>query len=122
VLIVLCAISGASPLVGVFGSMAGIATVGIVMLMLLTSIAAAVFFFKAPHLAPGRAMTTRWAPVAATALLAFILYLVLANFTTVTGLGDDISTLLAIIPMAAFAIRMVAIKKTSLASLGNAAG
>ncbi|KEZ79354.1 APC family permease [Salinisphaera hydrothermalis] len=119
VLVALCAISGASPLVGVFGSMAGIATVGIVMLMLLTSIAAAAFFFKAPHLAPGRALTTRWMPVAATALLAFILYLVLANFTTVTGLGVGISTLLAIIPMAAFAIGMVAIKKSSLASLAT---
>ncbi|HET7312785.1 APC family permease [Salinisphaera sp.] len=124
VLVILCAISGASPLVGVFGSMAGIATVGIVMLMLLTSIAAAVFFFKAPRRAPGRAITTRWMPVAATVLLIFILYLVLTNFTTVTGLGAGVSTLLAIIPMAAFATGMVAIKKTSLANLSvlSAAG
>ncbi|WP_423823149.1 APC family permease [Salinisphaera sp. SPP-AMP-43] len=113
VLVMLCAISGASPLVGVFGSMAGIATVGIVMLMLLTSLAAAAFFFKAS----GSSMTTRWVPVVATVLLAFILYLVLVNFTTVTGLGVGISTLLAIIPMAAFGLGFVAIKQTSLNKL-----
>ncbi|MEO1853347.1 APC family permease [Chromohalobacter sp.] len=119
VLVALCALSGASPLVGVFGSMAGIATVGMVILMLLTSVAAAVFFYRSPHLAPGRGVTTRLVPLIACLLLAFILYLVLSNFTQVTGLGVGISTVLALIPIAAFVIGLVAVRDRSMTQLAE---
>ncbi|MFU1519704.1 APC family permease [Vreelandella alkaliphila] len=113
VLVALCALSGASPLVGVFGSMAGIATVGMVLLMLLTSVATVVFFYRSPSLAQGRVVATRVVPVVACLLLTFILYLVLGNFTQVTGLSVAVSSVLAVIPIGAFIIGFIAIRESS---------
>ena len=59
------AVLGLDPLVGVFGSMAGVATVGMVILMLTTSFAVLAFFSRNPHLTQGRAWQTRTAPVLA---------------------------------------------------------
>ncbi|MFJ4206513.1 hypothetical protein ACIP2Y_43850 [Streptomyces sviceus] len=48
-----CALIGLDPLVGVFGSMAGVSTVGMVLLMLTTSVAVVVFFARNPNITQG---------------------------------------------------------------------
>ncbi|WP_405878011.1 APC family permease [Streptomyces sp. NBC_01136] len=103
VLVGACALIGLDPLVGVFGSMAGVSTVGMVLLMTTTSVAVVVFFARNPHLAGGKVWQTRIAPVLAVLGLLASLWLVLANFTLVTGGSTGISIVLGIIPFAAFA-------------------
>lgn len=107
--IVLAALAalGLDPLVGVFGSMAGVATVGMVLLMLTTSIAVLVFFTRRPELASGRSVTARVFPVLAVIGLVFALWLVLSNFTLVTGGSVAVSTVLALIPVAAMVVGIV---------------
>ena len=53
---------GIDPLVGVFGSMAGVATVGMVLLMLATSVAVLAYFVRHRELSGGRVWQTRIAP------------------------------------------------------------
>lgn len=101
VLVTVFAIVGLDPLVGVFGSMAGVATVGMVILMLTTSIAVVVFFARHRDLAPGRLWTTRIIPVVAVLALTVSMWLVLSNFTLVTGSSVAVSVILGLIPVAA---------------------
>ncbi|MHA3024068.1 APC family permease [Mycobacterium sp. BMJ-28] len=98
IIVAVLAILGIDPLVGVFGSMAGVATVGMVLLMLTTSVAVLVFFLRHRDLAPGRLWTTRIAPAVAVLGLLGSLWLVLSNFTLVTGGSATLSTVLAAIP------------------------
>lgn len=92
------------PLVGVFGSMAGVATVGMMILLLSTTIAVLAFFFKNPDLSRGRVWTTRIIPCVAVVGVLISLWLVLSNFTLVTSGSVALSTGLAIIPFVAFAV------------------
>jgi len=96
-----CALLRLDPLVGVFGSMAGVSTVGMVILMLTTSIAVLVFFARNPALASGKSWQTRAAPALAVLGLLAGMWLVLANFTLVTGGGPVTSTVLAAVPVVA---------------------
>jgi amino acid transporter len=98
VIVAILAALGIDPLVGVFGSMAGIATVGMVLLMLTTSIAVLVFFLHNRDRASDRLWTTRIAPALAVLGLLGSLWLVLSNFTLVTGGSAALSTVLAAIP------------------------
>ena len=98
------ALIGLDPLVGVFGSMAGVATVGMVILLLTTSIAVFVFFARRPQLTGGRTWGSRVFPILAVIGLCVAMYLVLSNFTLVTGGSPLVSTILAIIPAVAFVI------------------
>ena len=98
---------GLDPLVGVFGSMAGVATVGMVTLMLTTSLAVLVFFRRHPELRDGRVGRTVIAPVLACAALLMSLWLVLTNFTLVTGGSATVSTILALIPVAGLIVGIV---------------
>ena len=98
------AASGLDPLVGVFGSMAGVATVGMVILLLTTSIAVFVFFARRPSARSGRMWGSRVFPILAIAGLCVALWLVLSNFTLVTGGSASVSTILAIIPAVAMAL------------------
>ena len=93
---------GLDPLVGVFGSMAGVSTVGMVLLMAVTSVAALVFFARRPELARGKVVQTRVAPAVAVLGLVTCGWLVLSNFTLVTGGSAGVSAVLALIPVAAF--------------------
>ncbi|MFG3258735.1 APC family permease [Streptomyces sp. NPDC048172] len=102
-LVVLFAALGVEPLVGVFGSMAGVSTVGMVLLMLTTSVAVLTFFARRPDLARGRPWQTRAAPLLALAGLLTGLWLVVSNFTLITGGGTAVSIALGAIPFAAFA-------------------
>ncbi|WP_432544649.1 APC family permease [Kineococcus sp. SYSU DK002] len=102
------ALLGLDPLVGVFGSMAGVATVGMVLLMLTTSVAVLVFFARNPGLATRGRFPTAVAPVLAVLGLLVSLWLVLSNFTLVTGGSVATSTVLALVPPAAFAVGALA--------------
>lgn len=103
VVLLVLVLVGLDPLVGVFGSMAGVATVGMVVLMLLTSIAVLVFFARRRTLARN-AFTTRVAPVLAVLGLAASLWLVLSNFTLVTGGSVEVSAILALVPVLALVV------------------
>ncbi|MGE2734713.1 APC family permease [Mycolicibacterium vaccae] len=111
-IIAVLAVFGIDPLVGVFGSMAGVATVGMVTLMLTTSIAVLVFFIRERDRVSGRLFTTRIAPVLAVAGLLASLWLVLSNFTLVTGGSTTLSTILAAIPFVGLLIGFLAWKPT----------
>ncbi|MDP0396632.1 APC family permease [Tsukamurella strandjordii] len=98
------AVSGVSPLVGVFGSMAGVSTVGMILLLLLTSIAVPAYFFRHPHDRAGRVLQTYVLPVIAVVALLACLVIVLDNFTLVTGQSAGVSAVLAAVPVVAFVI------------------
>lgn len=106
IIVAILALLGIDPLVGVFGSMAGVATVGMVLLMLTTSIAVLVFFVR--HRERGGAWTTRIAPALAVLGLLASLWLVLSNFTLVTGGSVALSTVLAAIPFVGMAVGFLA--------------
>ena len=80
--------------------MAGVATVGMVLLMLTTSIAVLVYFVRHREQANGRIWQTRIAPALACLGLLASLWLVLTNFTLVTGGSAALSTVLAAVPFA----------------------
>lgn len=107
VIVAVLAVLGIDPLVGVFGSMAGVATVGMVLLMLTTSIAVLVFFLRNRDRATGL-WSTRIAPALAVLGLVGSLWLVLSNFTLVTGGSPTLSTILAAIPFAGLIIGFLA--------------
>lgn len=98
------AVFDVDPLVGVFGSMAGVATVGMTILMLLTSVAVIVFFSRNAHLRDGRRWRTIIVPVIASLGLLAAMIIVLSNFTLVTGNSVELSTMLAIVPFVALVI------------------
>ncbi|WP_328468923.1 APC family permease [Actinoplanes sp. NBC_00393] len=107
VLLVAFVALGLDPLVGVFGSMAGVSTVGMVLLMLLTSIAVLVWFARNPRQAGGRLWTTRIAPVLAVLGLLASAWLVVSNFTMVTGGSVGVSIALGLAPPAVFLVGCV---------------
>ena len=98
---------GLDPLVGVFGSMAGVSTVGMVLLMTVTSVAVLTYFGRHPEAARGRVVPTKVAPVVAILGLLACAWLVVSNFTLVTGGSAAVSTVLALIPPAAFVLGVV---------------
>ncbi|WP_408898481.1 APC family permease [Nocardioides sp. R1-1] len=102
------ALAGVDPLVGVFGSMAGVATVGMVILMLTTSLAVLAFFARHPGLRRGRTWQTRVAPALASVGLVASGWLVLSNFTLVTGGSAALSAVLATIPVAGLVLGYLA--------------
>ncbi|MBO1901344.1 APC family permease [Leucobacter weissii] len=103
VLVLIFVVIGLDPLVEVFGYMAGVATVGMVLMMLLTTIAVVVFFSRHPNLRRNP-WTTLVLPSAAILALTAAAWLVLANFTMVTGGSVGVSTVLALIPPAALVV------------------
>lgn len=92
------------PLVAVFGSMAGVATVGMMLLLLFTSAAVYVFFSRHPDRRAAAPWSTSVAPVAAFLSLLGCTVLVLSNFTLVTGGSAVLSVILAAVPFCAFAV------------------
>jgi amino acid transporter len=104
VIVLILAVFGVDPLVGVFGSMAGVATVGMVLLMLTTSVAVLVYFLRHRENANGRIWQTGIAPTLACLGLLASLWLVLSNFTLVTGGSITLSTILAAVPFAGLII------------------
>ncbi len=116
IIVAILAVLGIDPLVGVFGSMAGVATVGMVILMLTTSVAVLVFFLRNKDRVSG-VWQTRIAPGLAVLGLLGCLWLVLSNFTLVTGGSVGLSTVLAAIPFLGLVIGALAWKpSTSISS------
>ncbi|MFJ3820595.1 APC family permease [Streptomyces nodosus] len=111
-LLAVLAIARVDPLVGVFGSMAGVATVGMVILMLATAVAVAAFFIRRPDLVRGRHWQTRVAPALASLGLLASGWIILANFTLVTGGNAGLSTVLALIPFLGLAFGIVVGQRT----------
>jgi len=97
-IVLVLALFRVDPLVGVFGSMAGVATVGMVILMLTTSMAVLAYFVRHRESADGRFWQTRIAPALACLGLLASMWLVLSNFTLVTGGSVAVSTMLAVVP------------------------
>lgn len=95
------------PLVEVFGSMAGVATMGMIILMLTTSVAVLVFFQRHSHLGRHSLWSTRYAPLLAIIGLSICFWLVASNFTLVTGGSLNVSIALALVPSLAFLIGII---------------
>ncbi|WP_037065792.1 APC family permease [Pseudonocardia acaciae] len=104
VIVLALAVFGVDPLVGVFGSMAGVATVGVVLLMFTTSLAVLAYFARHRDQVAGRHWQARIAPALACVGLLATLWLVLSNFTLVTGGSTALSIALAAIPFAGLLI------------------
>ena len=104
IIVAIFAICGIDPLVGVFGSMAGVATVGMTVLMLTTSLAVIVFFLLNQRARAGRWWRTIIIPVVAALGLLGGMILVLSKFTLVTGGSVGLSAVLAAIPFAALVL------------------
>jgi amino acid transporter len=108
VIVLVLAVLGIDPLVGVFGSMAGVATVGMVLLMLTTSLAVVMYFARHPETVGGRWLRCRVAPVVACLGLVVSLWLVLSKFTLVTGGSVLLSVILAAVPFCGFVLGTLA--------------
>lgn len=119
IIVGMLAMFGVDPLVGVFGSMAGVATVGMVLLMLTTSVAVLVYFARHRTAAGGRPWQTRVAPGLACLGLLASLWLVLSNFTLVTGGSVALSTALAAVPFVGLLIGVLVGGRAAAASRQN---
>lgn len=98
------------PLVIVFGSMAGVATVGMMLLLILTSIAVVKFFATHPELGTS-VWKGRVAPIVSTVAVIGCMFLVLSNFVLVTSCPPEVSVVLALIPPLAFVAGVIASKR-----------
>lgn len=96
VLVVAFALIGLDPLAEVFGYMAGVATVGMVMMLLLTTLAVVVFFLRNAALRSS-VWTCTLIPIAAMFALGTSAWLVLANFTMITDGSLGVSVALALV-------------------------
>lgn len=104
VFVAVFALARLDPVVGVFGFMAAVSTVGMVMLMLMTSVAVPVYFYRRPLARQGRFLTTYLAPMLAVAGLSASLVLIIQNFPLVTGKSTAVSSIMAMVPVAALLI------------------
>lgn len=100
--LLVCTIFNLDPLTQVFAYMAGISTVGVVMLMLLTSIAVVVFFKRSIAIKEQSFLKSQVIPFFSSLLLAICLISILMNFMILTGGSALVSMFLAIVPVLAF--------------------
>jgi amino acid transporter len=109
VLVVAFAVAGLDPVAQVFAWMAGTATLGVLVLMVLTCAAVLVFFARTR--ADRRVWHTRIAPVLGFTGLAVCLTLTITNFPALiggsTGLAVAIGAVLAVIALAGIVIALV---------------
>ena len=101
------------PLVQVFGSMAGVATMGMIILMLTTSIAVFFFFKRNTHINNHSLWSTRYAPILAIIGLIICFGVVVSNFTLLTGGSLNLSIALALIPPLALIIGTIRGQKST---------
>ena len=98
------AIVGLDPLTEVFSAMAGVATLGVALLMTATSAAVLVFFFRRGD---RRWWKTRVAPASGAVGLLCCLWLILSNFSLVVGGTTAAACFLGAIPFLAFALGLL---------------
>jgi amino acid transporter len=101
VLLLVLTVIGLDPIVGIYGSTAGIAAIGMMILMLLTTIAVIVFFRRNSAVADVGPLRSMVFPVLAIVGLVFSLVLMSTKFTMITGSNVAISTVLALVPLLA---------------------
>jgi amino acid transporter len=99
------AVAGSDPVLQLFTWMSGLATVSILLLMVLTSVAVLAFFAR--RRVDRRAWHTRVAPALGTLGLLGIVGLVLANFTTLISGDAVLATVLLAVIAAAFVLGVV---------------
>lgn len=100
--IIVFSVLDVDPLVNVFGSMAGVATVGFVLLLIFTS-ASAVLFFRRNRQLRTSVLRMQVIPSVAAVLLTGCLVLVLVNFPLVTSAPWSLSIVLALVPVLSLA-------------------
>lgn len=100
VILAVFAVLGLDPLTQIFSSMAGIATPGVVALMLSTTVAALVFFARARSVRP-RFGSRVLMPVLGILALGGALWLVVANLPVVVGSSVPIAIGLGMVPVLA---------------------
>ncbi len=105
VVVAVFAVAGSDPVLQLFTWMSGLATVSILLLMVLTSVAVLAFFARSR--VDRRAWHTRVAPALGTLGLLGIVGLVLANFTTLISGDAVLATVLLTVIAAAFALGVV---------------
>jgi amino acid transporter len=105
VVVAVFAAAGSDPVRQLFTWMSGLATVSILLLMVLTSVAVLAFFARSR--VDRRAWHTRVAPTLGTLGLLGIVGLVLANFTTLISGDAALATVLLAVIAAAFALGVV---------------
>ncbi|WP_053386194.1 APC family permease [Leucobacter japonicus] len=100
VLLLALVLIGLNPIAQIYGFMAGVAAVGFLLLMILTSIAVWVYFRGAA--ARGRNLwRLRIIPAIAVLVLVATLIIVLSQFTLVTALSVPVSVVIAAVPAVA---------------------
>lgn len=99
------AVAGSDPVLQLFTWMSGLATVSILLLMVLTSVAVLAFFARSR--VDRRTWHTRVAPALGTLGLLGIVGLVLANFTTLISGDATLATVLLVVIAAAFTLGVV---------------
>jgi len=105
VVVAVFAVAGSDPVLQLFTWMSGLATVSILLLMVLTSVAVLAFFARSR--VDRRTWHTRVAPALGTLGLLGIVGLVLANFTTLISGDATLATVLLVVVAAAFALGVV---------------
>ncbi|RYH71223.1 MAG: APC family permease [Alcaligenaceae bacterium] len=120
ILIVVLAGAGLDPLVGVFASMAGISTVGMILLLILTSISVLNFFRRNATARDGRMVTTYVVPTLSTIGMCAAMYLVLSNFTMVTDKSLLVSAMLAAVPVVALVVGLRGRRSSRLVAASSA--
>jgi amino acid transporter len=105
VVVAVFAVAGSDPVLQLFTWMSGLATVSILLLMVLTSVAVLAFFARSR--VDRRAWHTRVAPALGTLGLLGVVGLVLANFTTLISGDAVLATVLLAVIAAAFALGVV---------------
>ncbi|MFD1361730.1 APC family permease [Lentibacillus salinarum] len=101
IILVPFSLTNIDPLVNIFGSMAGVATIGNMILLFLTSLSVLIFFRSNQDIISSR-FKTNIAPITAMTLIFICMGLALANFQLITGLSVTISYILACIPALVF--------------------
>ena len=102
VVVAVFAVAGSDPVLQLFTWMSGLATVSILLLMVLTSVAVLAFFARSR--VDRRSWHTRVAPALGTVGLLGVVGLVLANFTTLISGSASLAAVLLAVIAAAFAL------------------
>jgi amino acid transporter len=105
VIVAVFVLAGSDPVLQLFTWMSGLATVSILVVMVLTSVAVLAFFARTR--VDRRIWHTRVAPVLGTLGLAGITVLVLTNFTTLISGDATLATVLLVVIALAFAAGVV---------------
>ncbi len=112
-LLLILVIFGLHPIAQIYGFMAGVAAIGFLLLMTLTSISVWFYFRSQPHRRGGSAFKLQVIPAIAVIALVVTLVVVLSKFTLVTGLSVPTSAVIAAVPALAGVIGLFVMTRTN---------